>query len=60
MNPWKKENILNLFRNILRFALWICLVVNGLMISVFSIVFTYNFLHSLWSYLWKRMFSEPW
>lgn len=59
MNPWK-ENILAFCRNVLRFALWLCLAVNGVMLGLFSIVFTFEFLRSLWQLCQRTLFAHPW
>ena len=59
MNPWK-QTLLDLMRDIIRFALWIALVINGLMVGVFSIAFCYRFLEHLWSWLVKNIFTGSW
>lgn len=43
MNPWK-QHLLDLLRNILRFTMWLVLVVNALLLGVFSIYFVARFL----------------
>lgn len=59
MNPWKAK-LLDLLRNILRFTLWLVLVVNGLLLGVFSIYFTGRFLRHLRDWLDRVLFDEPW
>ncbi len=59
MNPWK-ITLLEFLRDILRFALWIAFVINGLMVGVFSIVFCYQFLSHLWGWLRKSFFTGSW
>ena len=59
MNPWK-QTLLDCLRDILRFALWIAFVINGLMFGVFSIAFCYHFLDHLWSWLGKHVFTGSW
>ncbi len=59
MNPWK-QSLLELLRDILRFSLWIGVVVNGLMIGVFSIVFCYELLTHTWSWLSRSVFTGSW
>ncbi|MCH8851743.1 MAG: hypothetical protein IID41_03725 [Planctomycetes bacterium] len=59
MNPWKAK-LLDLLRSILRFSLWIVLVVNGLLLGVFSIYFTARFLRHLRAWLDRVLFDEPW
>ena len=59
MNPWK-QTLLGILRDILRFALWLALVFNGLMLAIFSLVFVYHFLHRLWGFCARVLFSEPW
>ena len=60
MNPWKKETILAVFRDLMRFAVWFCIVLIGLMTAVFAVAFSYRFLTQLWSWCVRVMFSEPW
>jgi hypothetical protein len=59
MSPWR-ENFLNFCRNILHFALWFCAVVNGLMLGVFSIAFTYEVLVHTWRWCQRVMFDADW
>ena len=59
MNPWK-ATLLNLLRDILRFALWFCIALIGLMIAIFSIVFVYQFLVHLWSWCDRVLFTGSW
>ncbi len=59
MNPWKPA-LLELLRNVLRFALWVAIVVNGLMFAVFSVAFISKFLWYSWNYLCRTMFGHPW
>jgi hypothetical protein len=59
MNPWR-VSFLELCRNVLRLALWACLTVNGLMLGVFSIIFTFFFLRHLWSWCHRVLFSGQW
>ena len=59
MNPWQ-QNILELARNFIRFALWCAILLNGAMLTLFSIAFTFQFLFHLWGCLKRVMFDEPW
>ena len=59
MNPWKPA-LLELLRGVLRFALWVAIVVNGLMFAVFSVGFVGKFLWYSWKYLCRTMFGHPW
>lgn len=59
MNPWKGD-YLSVCRGLLRFALWSCLTANGLMLGVFTIVFTFRFLRHLWSWLQRGLFGSEW
>ena len=59
MNPWK-QTLLNFLRDIMRFALWLCIALIGLMAAIFSITFVYQFLQHLWSWCSRVLFSEPW
>ncbi len=59
MNPWKTK-LLDLLRSLLRFSLWIVLVVNGLLLGIFSIYFVARFLGHLRAWLDRVLFDEPW
>jgi len=59
MNPWK-QNILDLCRNVIRFALWLALAINGAMVAIFSVVFTCAFLQHAWSWCRRVLFSSAW
>ena len=59
MNPWK-QTILILLRDILRFALWLCVALIGLMVAIFSIVFVYQFLRHLWTWCDRVLFPGSW
>ncbi len=59
MNPWK-QTILLLLRDILRFALWLCVALIGLMVAVFSIVFVFQFLRHLWTWCVRVLFTGSW
>lgn len=59
MNPWKTQ-FLDICRNVLRFGLWICIVINGLCLGLFSVFFTAEFLRYLWSYCQRTIFDKPW
>ena len=58
-NPWKLGVLQNLRKSI-RFVLWVGIAVNGAMVCIFSILFTYEFLHHLWDFLFRTWFSEDW
>lgn len=59
MNPWK-QTLLLVLRDILRFSLWLVVVIDGLMIGVFSIAFCYQLLTHTWNWLMRRVFSGNW
>lgn len=59
MNPWK-GNTLGLCRDVLRFALWFGIVLNGVMLAIFSILFTAFFLWRVWGWMYAHWFSVPW
>ena len=46
MNPWQQK-FLDVCRSIIRFALWCAIVLNGLMLALFLIAFTAQFLWHL-------------
>ena len=58
-NPWRASS-LEKCRNVIRFSLWSCLVVNAAMVGIFSILFTYQFLRHLWSWCIRGWFSTQW
>lgn len=60
MNPFRKETILALLRDLMRFSIWLCIVVVGLMFAIFSVAFSYRFLTSLWAWCVRVLFSKPW
>ena len=59
-NPWRQANLFTIFKNLLRLALWTCLVINSLMLALFSILFTAAFLRHLWGYCQRTLFDNPW
>ncbi len=59
MNPWK-QHILEFCRNIIRFALWFAFVLNGVMLAIFSIVFTAQFLWHLWTWCDRVLYTGSW
>ncbi len=59
MNPWRAQ-LIDLCRNVLRFTLWVCVVINGLMLGLFTVWFTYKFLFHASGWLGRGLFSKPW
>ena len=59
MNPWM-PTLLGLSRSVIRFALWCAVVLNGVMLAIFSIVFTFQFLRHLWSWCDRVLFTGSW
>jgi len=59
VNPWK-NSILDVCRGIIRFSLWFAVVLNGVMLAIFSIVFTYEFLCHLWTWCDRVLFPGSW
>ncbi|MCC6678641.1 MAG: hypothetical protein IT436_16020 [Phycisphaerales bacterium] len=59
MNVWGRT-FLERCRDVLRFLLWTCLVLQGFMLGVFSVLVTYELLTHLWSYLKRHVFSQEW
>jgi len=59
MNPWQVSAI-EWMRGIIRFAIWITLVLNGLMLGVFSVAFTFQFLRHAWTWCHRVMFTGSW
>ncbi len=60
MNPWNKQSVLTFFRDVMRFAVWMCLLLIGLMSSIFAVAFTYRFLTHTWSWCSRVMFTGKW
>ncbi len=57
MNPWK-QSLLNLLRDILRFAFWLCLALCGLMMGLFAIVFVASSRWRLWTVFSRVLFRD--
>lgn len=58
MNPWK-STVFQLLRDSVRFVLWLCVAINGLMFGVFTICFLYQWLWCLWEWCVREIF-QPW
>ena len=58
-NPWQ-ANVIEKCRSFVRFALWLCIAVNGAMLAVFSIMFTHQFLRHTWSWCQRVLFPGEW
>lgn len=58
-NPWKSD-LLELLRNVVRFALWLAFVINVLMFAVFSVVWVGHFLYHLWTWFRRTWFTGEW
>lgn len=59
MTAWK-QSTLAIARDVLRFAIWFCIVLNGLMLSLFTIVFTAMLLFRAMGYAFREWFAQPW
>lgn len=59
MNPWK-QNVTHLCRDIIRFAIWVALALNGAMAAIFSVAFTFEFLRHAWRWCRRAIFSSEW
>lgn len=59
-NPWKKESALSLLRDLMRTAIWFCIVLIGLMGGIFAVAFCYQFFTHLWQFCARVLFSNPW
>jgi len=59
MNPWR-QTFLTLTRDVLRFSLWLCVVVNGLMMGLFSIWLCYELLTHTRRWLAMKVFTGGW
>lgn len=59
MNPWRK-NLLDFSRDMLRFSLWLCVILDGLLVALFGIAFVACFLWNAWGWCWRTWFREPW
>ena len=58
-NPWKQTLLAGL-RDVLRFALWLCVVFNGLMFAVFLTLVCYQLLTHAWDWLLRNVFTGSW
>ncbi len=58
-NPWKPK-LVELLRNVIRFALWLTFVVNVLMFAAFSVVWVGHFLWHLWTWFDAHWFPGEW
>ena len=59
MKPWQAR-ILDRARDFIRFCLWTAVAINSAMVCIFSIFFTYEFLHHTWQWCLKTLFAEDW
>ncbi len=59
MNPWEQK-ALDRCRSVLRFSLWTCCSLIGLMACLFAIAFSFEFLFHLWRYCQRALFDRPW
>lgn len=59
MNPWK-QNLIEFARDLMRFALWLAVILNGLLLALFSIAFVSCCVWRGWGWCWRTLFSEPW
>lgn len=58
-NPWNRTP-LGYCRDVVRFALWVCLAINAAMLAVFTVFFSYEFLWHFWAYCKRVLFADPW
>ncbi len=58
-NPWN-INVLRYMQDFIRFLVWIMLVLNSLMLCVFSTCVLYKLLTFTWNYLLHKWFDAPW
>lgn len=59
MNPWEQAVIAR-FKSAVRCGLWAALVLHAVMLSVFSILFTFQFLRHLWCWCGRTLFRSEW
>lgn len=59
MSNWK-QTIVDLFINVMRLMLRVCLFLNCLMLALFSIWFCASFLIKLMGWLHRTLFSHDW
>jgi hypothetical protein len=58
-NPWNM-NVLRYLQDFIRFLVWIMLVLNSLMLCIFSTCVLYKLLTFTWKYLLRKWFDAPW
>ena len=58
-NPWR-ENALRHMQDFIRFLVWLMIVLNSLMLCVFSSCVLYKLLTFTWQYLLRTWFNAPW
>lgn len=59
MKLWTTD-IFFVFRNLIRFLLWTCLVLDLFIVAVFTVFFTYEFTVHLWQWCQRTLFTSPW
>jgi hypothetical protein len=59
VNPWSEDRLSQL-RTMLRFGLWLFLIVHGVMLGLFSIAWMARFLVRAWGWCDRVLFSEQW
>ena len=53
-------NITDKFADWLRFSIRATLILNGIMLAIFSVMFMAMFLWRFFQFLWRVWFSHPW
>jgi hypothetical protein len=59
MNVWR-QNIIDLLSNALRFTAMACLMIDGILLSCFTVWFCIRFLHNFMAYLNRVLFNHNW
>jgi len=57
--PWK-TTVIDVLRDGLRFCAGACILIDGILLSVFSVWFVARFLWHLVAWLNRTLFLEPW
>ena len=55
-----KTRMLDILRDVLRFGVAGCIILDGILLALFSLWFVYKFVWQLQDYLSRTLFGSPW